>query len=88
MATGEIRMKVLSLYKSLLRESQKFSSYNFRMYALRKIRDEFREKKLLTDPARIKEEINFAEKNLGIIKRQVIVGNLYSTEKLIIEKNN
>lgn len=41
------------------------------MYALRKIRDEFREKKFLTDPARIKEEINFAEKNLGIIKRQV-----------------
>lgn len=26
-----MRMKVLSIYKSLLRESQQFSSYNFRL---------------------------------------------------------
>ncbi|KAB0805552.1 hypothetical protein PPYR_02522 [Photinus pyralis] len=79
------RVQVLALYKSLIKESQKFDSYNYRNYALRKIRDCFRENMNLTDNAKIKEEILGGQKNLEIIRRQVFVGNLYKTDKLVIE---
>ncbi|XP_049278288.1 protein bcn92 [Anopheles funestus] len=81
------KMKVLSLYKQLLRASQKFDSYNYRMYALRRIRDAFRANKALTDGTTIASELSYAQKNLEIIKRQTIVGQLYGApDKLVIEK--
>ncbi|XP_066290481.1 LYR motif-containing protein 4-like [Branchiostoma lanceolatum] len=81
------RSVVLSLYKKILRESKTFSSYNFRMYALRRTRDGFRANKDVTDPAKIQELIKQAEESLQVIKRQVVIGQLYSTEKLVIEKD-
>ncbi|XP_071443100.1 LYR motif-containing protein 4 [Hetaerina americana] len=79
------RNSILALYKTMLRESEKFSSYNFRKYAIRRTRDAFRENKTLTDSEEIRKQMEYAKKNLEIIKRQVTVGSLYSTEKLIIE---
>ncbi|XP_019629821.1 PREDICTED: LYR motif-containing protein 4-like isoform X1 [Branchiostoma belcheri] len=81
------RSVVLSLYKKILRESKNFSSYNFRMYALRRTRDGFRANKDVTDPAKIQELIKQAEDSLQVIKRQVVIGQLYSTDKLVIEKD-
>uniref|UniRef100_A0A182Q5I2 Complex 1 LYR protein domain-containing protein n=1 Tax=Anopheles farauti TaxID=69004 RepID=A0A182Q5I2_9DIPT len=87
MAVPGHRMKVLSLYKQLLRASEKFDAYNYRMYALRRIRDAFRDNKALTDSASIASELSYAQKNLEIIKRQTIVGQLYrAPDKLVIEK--
>uniref|UniRef100_A0A182ILR3 Complex 1 LYR protein domain-containing protein n=1 Tax=Anopheles atroparvus TaxID=41427 RepID=A0A182ILR3_ANOAO len=87
MASAAHKMKVLSLYKQMLRESQKFDSYNYRMYALRRIRDAFRDNKTLTDSASIADSLSYAMKNLAIIKRQTIVGQLYQApDKLVIEK--
>ncbi|XP_053680833.1 LYR motif-containing protein 4 [Anopheles nili] len=87
MAVAGHKMKVLSLYKQLLRASQKFDSYNYRMYALRRIRDAFRENKSLADNTTIANELAFAQKNLEIIQRQTIVGHLYRAPiKLVIEK--
>jgi hypothetical protein len=56
------------------------------MYALRRTRDAFRENKSVTDESKIQKCITEAKENLEMIKRQVIVGNLYSADKLIIEK--
>ncbi|XP_078688465.1 LYR motif-containing protein 4-like [Branchiostoma floridae x Branchiostoma belcheri] len=81
------RSVVLSLYKKILRESKNFSSYNFRMYALRRTRDGFRANKDITDPAKIQELIKQAEDSLQVVKRQVVIGHLYSTDKLVIEKD-
>uniref|UniRef100_A0A1Q3FCT5 Complex 1 LYR protein domain-containing protein n=1 Tax=Culex tarsalis TaxID=7177 RepID=A0A1Q3FCT5_CULTA len=86
MASGIHKMKVLSLYKQMLRESQKFSSYNYRMYAFRRIRDAFRENRSLTDATQIQSQLEYAQKNLGIIKRQALVGQLFHSDKLVIEK--
>ncbi|KAE8740725.1 hypothetical protein FOCC_FOCC013745 [Frankliniella occidentalis] len=83
---ASLRNEVLRLYKSLLREGSKFSSYNFRMYALRKVKDDFREHKCETDPKKIEAFLTFGKENLDVIKRQVMVGNLYRTENLVIEK--
>ncbi|KAF9823145.1 hypothetical protein SFRURICE_016038 [Spodoptera frugiperda] len=85
MSSGVTKQQVLSMYKLLLREAVKFPNYNFRSYALRRIRDGFKENKALTDLKQINQQYDFATENLNIIKRQVIVGDLYRTDKLVIE---
>ncbi|XP_054277086.1 LYR motif-containing protein 4B-like [Macrosteles quadrilineatus] len=80
--------KTLKLYKTLLKEASKFPLYNFRMYALRRIHDKFKENKCLIDTAAIEQEFNEGLKALEVIKRQVTVSQLYEPEKLIIEKSN
>nr|CAH7712872.1 unnamed protein product [Callosobruchus chinensis]CAH7759360.1 unnamed protein product [Callosobruchus chinensis] len=79
------RIDLLKLYKSLMRESQKIPDYNFRNYALRKVRDSFKANSTITDTTLINNEIQEASKNLEIIKRQAAVGQMYSAEKLVIE---
>ncbi|KAJ8924270.1 hypothetical protein NQ315_007062 [Exocentrus adspersus] len=79
------RQQILKLYKTMLRESQKFPSYNFKQYAVRRVHDAFKENRSLTDAKFIENQLKEAYRNLDIIKRQVIIGQLYSTEKLVIE---
>ncbi|XP_049998121.1 LYR motif-containing protein 4 [Chionomys nivalis] len=79
------RAQVLDLYRAMLRESKHFSAYNYRMYAVRRIRDAFRENKSVKDPVEIQALVNKAKRDLEIIRRQVHIGQLYSTDKLIIE---
>lgn len=81
------RAVILQLYKSLLKEANCFTTYNFRMYALRRIRDAFKENMCLTDETSIKSAVDDAVKNLAVIKRQAILSHLYKTEKLVIEQN-
>ncbi|KAK2166795.1 hypothetical protein LSH36_35g06053 [Paralvinella palmiformis] len=80
------RTKALSLYKALLRESRKFSNYNFRTYALRRVKDAFRENKVVTDQSKIGELLIFGEESLKIIQRQVTVGQLYGDLPVVLEK--
>nr|XP_009676364.1 PREDICTED: LYR motif-containing protein 4 [Struthio camelus australis] len=54
-------------------------------YAIRRIRDAFRENKNIKDSEKIEELVNKAKANLEIIHRQVTIGQLYSTQKLVIE---
>ncbi|CAI5780047.1 LYR motif-containing protein 4 [Lacerta agilis] len=79
------RAQVLRLYRALLRESQSFSAYGYRTYAIRRIRDAFRENKNIKDSEEIETLMNKAKASLEMIHRQVTIGQLYSTEKLIIE---
>ncbi|CAK1549067.1 unnamed protein product [Leptosia nina] len=85
MASSVSKIQILALYKSLMRESQNFPNYNFRSYALRRVRDAFRESKFLTDAKAINKQIEFAKENLQMIKRQTIIGNMFKTDKLVIE---
>ncbi|XP_051826702.1 LYR motif-containing protein 4 [Antechinus flavipes] len=80
------RAQVLDLYRVMLRESGKFTSYNYRTYAIRRIREAFRENKNVKDSAQIQVLVNKAKRNLEIIQRQTHISELYSTDKLIIEK--
>ncbi|XP_022798085.1 LYR motif-containing protein 4-like [Stylophora pistillata] len=79
--------EVLQLYRQMLRVGKTFTSYNFRMYATRRIKDAFRENKDITDPEKIKTLIKRAEDSLQVMKRQVSLGQMYRHEKLVIEKN-
>nr|XP_039331047.1 LYR motif-containing protein 4-like [Saimiri boliviensis boliviensis] len=79
------RVQVLDLYQAMLRANKHFSAYNYRTYAVRRIRDAFRENKNIKDPVEIQTLVNKAKRGLGIICQQVHIGQLYSTDKLIIE---
>ncbi|NWT96802.1 LYRM4 protein, partial [Urocynchramus pylzowi] len=57
----------------------------FRTYAIRRIKDAFRENKNIADSEKIEELLNKAKANLEIIQRQVTIDQLYTTEKLVIE---
>ncbi|XP_070313098.1 LYR motif-containing protein 4 isoform X1 [Odocoileus virginianus] len=65
------RAQVLDLYRAMLRESKRFGAYSYRTYAIRRIRDAFRENKNVKDPAEIQALVNKAKRDLGIIRRQV-----------------
>ncbi|XP_011702096.1 PREDICTED: LYR motif-containing protein 4 [Wasmannia auropunctata] len=79
------RDAILSLYRNLIRESKKWSSYNYRMYALRKVRHEFKENKALEDEEKVRQCYGKGQEALSMIKKQAILGNLYSTRPLVIE---
>ncbi|XP_071067059.1 LYR motif-containing protein 4 isoform X1 [Dasypus novemcinctus] len=65
------RAQVLDLYRAMLRESKHFSAYSYRTYAIRRIRDAFRENKNVKDPVEIQTLVNKAKRDLGIIRRQI-----------------
>ncbi|KAG7276383.1 hypothetical protein CRUP_021894 [Coryphaenoides rupestris] len=44
------RAQVLSLYRMLLRESRQFPAYNYRTYALQRVKDAFRANRSVEDP--------------------------------------
>ncbi|KAK0088026.1 hypothetical protein PV325_013431 [Microctonus aethiopoides] len=83
MATGQ--KSILSLYRNLLKESKKWSLYNYREYALRKVKYEFRQNKTLTDSESIAKCYEKGLETLEMLKRQVILGDLYGTRPLVIE---
>ncbi|XP_017475057.1 PREDICTED: protein bcn92 [Rhagoletis zephyria] len=80
------RRQVIAIYRQLLREAEKIPAYNFRLFAGRKVRDTFRENKGISDFAVIDEKLAEARQSLELIRRQAIIGHLYSTEKLVIEQ--
>lgn len=80
------RSLVLSLYRQLLREAAKFESYNFRTYALRRVKLGFRENNQATSPTQLPSLIAEAKSSLQLIRRQVILGQLYPSNKLVIEE--
>lgn len=48
-----------------------FFDFCFRNYALRRVRDAFKENKGLSEQNAIQEQINYGKENVDIIKRQV-----------------
>ncbi|XP_056097577.1 LYR motif-containing protein 4 [Rhinichthys klamathensis goyatoka] len=79
------REHVLSLYRMLLKESKKFPSYNYRTYALRRVRDAFRENRTVGDPKAVEELLNKARDSLAIVQRQVSIGQMFEIQKTVME---
>ncbi|XP_028824527.1 LYR motif-containing protein 4 isoform X3 [Denticeps clupeoides] len=65
------KAQVLSLYRMLIKESKKFPSYNYRTYALRRVRDAFRENHKVDDPKVQEQLIRKAWDTLALIQRQI-----------------
>lgn len=80
------RSYILAIYKQMLRESQKFSGYNFRNYALRRTRDAFKEGMKESDKEKVQELVKKAQENLGVVQRQATLSNMYKDKISVIEK--
>lgn len=78
--------KVLSLYRNFIRHGNKFSSYNFRDYTLRRSRDAFRSNMNETSSDKIASFITKAEQELAVVKRQAAISQMYTNgEHLVVE---
>ncbi|XP_062336708.1 LYR motif-containing protein 4 [Osmerus eperlanus] len=80
------KTQVISLYRMLMKESKKFPSYNYRTYALRRVKDGFRENVHVDNPKTLDFLLNQARESLAIIKRQVSIGQLYTAQMTIVER--
>ncbi|CAG2176638.1 unnamed protein product [Oppiella nova] len=85
MTASATRSRVLSLYRQLLRESNRFDSYMYRNYALRRVKDSFRQHKGITDGNTIETLMADGHRNLEIIRRQTVINRLYKSDRLVVE---
>ncbi|KAG7222961.1 hypothetical protein INR49_029183, partial [Caranx melampygus] len=65
------RAQVISLYRTMMRESSKFPSYNYRTYALRRVRDAFRANQRVEDPKTVARLMEEGQQAVALIQRQV-----------------
>ena len=77
----------LHLYRAMLRDAQKFNSFNFREYASRRIRTDFRKNQTLTDKDDIARAIEFGIEQAKLLKRQALINRLYAHDDLINVNN-
>jgi LYR motif-containing protein 4 len=80
------RTHVLGLYRRLLREATKFPAYNYRQYAIRRIKAAFREHQHVKDVSEKQKLLEEAEESLRMLQRQVIINSLYQGSPLVLEK--
>ncbi|EFX03051.1 iron-sulfur cluster biosynthesis protein [Grosmannia clavigera kw1407] len=78
-------LQILSLYRQLLRQADRFPEYNFREYARRRTQDAFREHRAESDPRRVQELVQQGLKDLRVMQRQSTIGNFYRSERLVVE---
>lgn len=79
------RSQVLSLYRQFIRNANNFSNYNYRNYFLRKAKTSFRQNKTLEDVKELNEAWNKAQRELGVLKRQSVISQMYTFDKLVVE---
>ncbi|CAL8313090.1 unnamed protein product [Merluccius merluccius] len=79
------KTQVLALYRRLLRESQRFPSYNYRTYALQRVKYAFRANSSVEDPQVVGKLMEEGYQTLALINRQVSIGKMYETQRNVIE---
>jgi len=79
---------IKSLYKSLLRYARQFPQYNYRNYALRKIKEDFSVVKSLKTPEELNKFVIEEQEALEQLKRMIKVQSVYFNEssKLVLEE--
>lgn len=80
-----MRIEILALYRSLLKEARKFNNYNFRNHAIRKTKWEFKHNKNISDAKTQEEKYTLGRQQLDTLKRQVILGQLYPEAQSVVE---
>ena len=83
--TAPTRSQVLSLYKQFVKNAKQFNDYNFREYFLRRARFDFKQNAAIQDPARLAAIYAEAQRNLGVLKRQSVISQMYTFDKLVVE---
>eukprot|EP00808_Paulinella_micropora_P027887 g30171.t1 len=80
---SDVGKPTLGLYRKLLRASERFPDYNFKKYALRRVKEEFRANRDVSDPNRLEALVKDGEDNLQMIHRQATIGSFYHPQPTI-----
>ncbi|KAG5518719.1 hypothetical protein PMAC_002688 [Pneumocystis sp. 'macacae'] len=80
-----LRCKIISLYRALLRSSNQLKNYGFREYAIRRTKDAFRAHKNETNKEKIQELWQKGLRELQVLRRQALINYMYQSELLVIE---
>ena len=75
----------LTVYRQLLKNARLMKQYNYREYALRTIRNRFRENANETDSAKISELLAEAQRNNDVLQRQAQISRMYAHDSSILE---
>ncbi|KAL7443274.1 hypothetical protein ACHAXM_008830 [Skeletonema potamos] len=76
----------ISLFRSLLREAKKVDNYNFRSYAIRRVKLGFQvNRNLAGNEADL--ALREGQENLDILRRQVVLGSLYPSARSVMENS-
>lgn len=84
------RQTALSLYRALLRESKQVNDYNFRSYAIRRVKAEFRKSQFMESSSEqqqgiLKIALQEGQEQLDVLRRQRILGSLYPSPMSVLE---
>ncbi|GAV54206.1 hypothetical protein ZYGR_0AK07080 [Zygosaccharomyces rouxii] len=79
------RTQVLGLYKQFIKNANNFNDYNFKNYFLRRARTLFRENRDIKDQQKLDSLYANALKDLGVLKRQSLISQMYTFDKLVVE---
>ena len=79
--------QILSLYHALLKDAKQLTNYNFRSYAVRRIKYDFRKNLLLGD-SEAKSAYKSGLSSQQVLRRQRIISQLYPEDDTVIEVKN
>lgn len=85
MSATPSRTQVLHLYKQFIKNAKLFNDYNFREYFLRRARADFKQHIAVQDTTKLSELYHDGQLNLAMLKRQSIISQLYTFDKLVVE---
>ena len=77
-------MAARSLFRTMLREAAQVDQYNFRNYAIRRVREDFRRNAALTG-ASADAALQEGKEALEVLRRQRIVGQLYPAAQSVMD---
>ena len=79
------RTSVLTLYRQILRESKSVADYNFREYALRRVREEVREASTISGADAITLAYQQGRQQLLMVRRQASISSMFPQDKHAME---
>ena len=74
----------VSLYRSLLKASNLFSSYNFKEFSKRKVRERYNRNRNISGSL-LEAEIAEGNRQLKMLKRQGTINRLYDVEQSVVD---
>lgn len=77
----------IGLYRAMLRQAIKFGGYNFRYYAIRRVRDGFEANRSLADPSEIQDALSKGRETLAMLHRQSTISQMYTVPDLVVESS-
>ncbi|KAI0979782.1 hypothetical protein GJ496_010309 [Pomphorhynchus laevis] len=73
-----MKLKILRLYKEIIKEAKKFKHNNLSEYFVRHARYNFQETKLFESDQQLNDFIKKSEDHLRLLKRQAIISEIYN----------